>query len=146
MSAEQTIRDLFDAFIAGDLARARTYFTDDALTSGGPFPVPVPVATAMQSQYNTVLAMSDARIEIDSLTQEGDRVTALFHFGGIHSGELNLGLPGRPALPPTGKRVWVEDKYIFTMRGDRIAATQIDSPPNGGLPAILRQLGMQLSG
>lgn len=146
MSAEQIIRASAEALIVGDIARTLSYYTADATISGGPFPVPVPAATGLQSMYNTITAMSDVRIEFDSFTQEGDRVAVVFHSGGIHIREFNLGLPGRPTLPPTGKRYWVEDKYIWTMRGDKLAALQIDSPPNGGLPGILRQLGMQLPG
>lgn len=55
-------------------------------------------------------------------------------------------MPGMPSLPPTGKKVSVPDKFIVTVQGDKVSHLQVDSPADGGIPAMLGQLGVKMPG
>jgi len=39
-----------------------------------------------------------------------------------------------------------KDVYIVTVQGDKVSHLQIDSPADGGLPAVLAQIGVKLPG
>jgi hypothetical protein len=53
-------------------------------------------------------------------------------------------MPGMPMIPVTGKHVSVKDTYIITVDGDKVSHMQVDSPKDGGLPAALAQLGVNM--
>jgi hypothetical protein len=55
-------------------------------------------------------------------------------------------LPGVQAIPATGKPVSVKDTYIVTVEGDKISRLEVDSPPDGGIPAALGQIGVSIPG
>jgi hypothetical protein len=59
---------------------------------------------------------------------------------------LDMGMPGMPAVPPTGKKVSVKDTYIVTVQGDKVSQIQVESPADGGIPAMLAQLGVKMPG
>jgi hypothetical protein len=64
--------------------------------------------------------------------------------GGSHTGPLSLPMPGFPTLPGTGKKVSVKDAYLVTVQGDKVSHLRVDSPADGGIPAILAQLGVKM--
>jgi len=55
-------------------------------------------------------------------------------------------MPGMQNIPPTGKHVSVKDTYIVTVQGDKVARLEVDSPPDGGIPAALGQIGVKVPG
>jgi len=40
----------------------------------------------------------------------------------------------------------VKDTYIVTVKGDKVSHFQVDSPADGGIPAALMQMGVQMPG
>jgi len=38
----------------------------------------------------------------------------------------------------------VKDAYIVTAQGDKVSHFQVDSPADGGIPAMLAQLGVKM--
>ncbi len=54
--------------------------------------------------------------------------------------------PGMKSIPPTGKKVSVKDTYIVTVQGDKVFRFDVDSPPDGGIPAALDQIGVKAPG
>jgi hypothetical protein len=55
-------------------------------------------------------------------------------------------LPGMPSIPPTSKQVSVKDLYIVTVDGDKVSRIEVNSPPDGGIPAALGQIGVTVPG
>jgi hypothetical protein len=51
-----------------------------------------------------------------------------------------------PSIPPTGKQVSVKDTYIVTVQGDKVSRLEVNSPPDGGIPAALGQIGVPVPG
>jgi hypothetical protein len=47
-------------------------------------------------------------------------------------------------IPPTGKNVWVKDGYVITVQGDKVSYMHVESPADGGIPAMLEQLGVKV--
>jgi predicted ester cyclase len=91
-------------------------------------------------------AFPDLKFDIQNVTVKGDQATVQAIWSGTNDGPLNLPMPGMPSLPPTGRQVSVKDTYIVTLAGDKVSRIEVDSPPDGGIPAALGQIGVNLLG
>lgn len=84
-------------------------------------------------------AFPDWHYEVHAITAQGERVIVELTAIATHTAPLQM---GGMTLPPTGKRVSVPDRFIFTVQNEHIVELQVDSPPDGGAPAMMRQLGL----
>jgi predicted ester cyclase len=142
MSVEQVARDFI--MMMNDVEKMKGYVTEDALASGGVLPQPIPVMEALNTMTGLTDAMPDLKFDVESVTVNGNQATVNAMWGGTQTGALNLGIPGMPAIPPTGRKVSVKDTYVVTVEGDKVSHIQVTSPDDGGIPAALAQLGVQM--
>jgi hypothetical protein len=144
MSVEQIARDFITKL--NDVSAAESYLTPDAVAAGGVLPQPIPAkeAISLMSALNT--AFPDLKFDIQNVTVDGDVATVQAIWSGTHNGPLNMPLPGMPSIPPTGKQVSVKDLYIVTVDGDKVTRIEVNSPPDGGIPAALGQIGVKVPG
>jgi hypothetical protein len=142
MSVEQIARDFITNM--NDVNAAESYLTPDAVAAGGVLPQPIPAkeAISLMSALNT--AFPDLKFDIQNVTVEGDRATVQAIWSGTNNGDLNM--LGMPSVPATGKNVSVKDAYIVTVQGDKVSRIEVDSPPDGGIPAALGQIGVKVPG
>jgi hypothetical protein len=77
---------------------------------------------------------------------KGNQATVQAIWSGTNNGPLNMPLPGMQSIPPTGKGVSVKDTYIVTVQGDKVSRLEVNSPPDGGIPAALAQIGVKVPG
>lgn len=144
MSQEQVVRNTLDAINAHDLDKALTFTAGDLTVTDPTLPQAMPRAAFFAQMAAILQAFPDWQYTIQSVTASGDLVTASVEVNATQTGPFQL--PGMPALPPSGKRVTVLDRFVFTVHGDRIAAILVDSPRGGGAAEMLRQLGIGLPG
>jgi predicted ester cyclase len=142
MSVEQVARDFVSHM--NDADRMKSMVTADAMASGGVLPQPIPVMEAMKIMDGLTGAFPDLKFDVEQVKVNGNRATVHAHWSGTNTGPLNLPVPGMPMIPVTGKEVSVKDTYIITVDGDKVSHMQVDSPPDGGLPAALAQLGIKM--
>jgi hypothetical protein len=144
MSVEQIARDFITKL--NDVNAAESYLTPDAVAAGGVLPQPIPAkeAISLMSALNT--AFPDLTFDIQNVTVDGDVATVQAIWSGTHNGPVNMPLPGMPSIPPTGKQVSVKDTYIVTVQGDKVSRIEVNSPPDGGIPAALGQIGVKVPG
>jgi len=86
-------------------------------------------------------AMPDFKIAIEKLTVQGDLATVETKWRGTQTAALNV--PGMPVVPPSGKKVLVNDNFVVTVHGDKVTHLQVESPVGGGIPGALAQLGVK---
>ena len=144
MSVEQVARDFVSNM--NNLEKMKAMVTPDAMASGGMLPQPVPVMESMQSMAGLTTAFPDLKFEVQQVTVNGNQATVKVHMSGTNTGAFNMGVPGVPSIPATGKKVSVQDAFVATVQGDKVSALRIDSPAGGGLPAILAQMGVKMPG
>jgi len=144
MSVEQIARDFITRL--NDVSAAEAYLTPDAVAAGGVLPQPIPAkeAISLMSALNT--AFPDLKFDIQNVTVEGNQATVQAIWSGTNKGPLNMPLPGLQSIPPTGKQVSVKDTYIVTVQGDKVSRIEVNSPPDGGIPAALGQIGVKAPG
>jgi hypothetical protein len=63
---------------------------------------------------------------------------------GTQTGPLSMPIPGISTVLPSVKKVSVPDAYVVTVQGDKVSHMRVDSPADGGIPAILMQLGVKM--
>ena len=127
-------------------ALSLAYLTPDAVSAGGVLPQPIPAREAIRLLGALKTAFPDLKFDVQNVTVKGNQATVQAIWSGTNSGPLNLPMPGVPSLPPTGKQVSVKDTYIVTVQGDKVSRIEVDSPPDGGIPAALGQIGVTVPG
>jgi hypothetical protein len=139
MSVEQVARDLITNMTDVEATKAR--LTPDAMASGGVLPQPMPAMEAFKLVAGLTTAFPDLKFEVEKVTVNGNQATVNTLVSGTNTGTLSLPMPGMPTnMPPTGKKVSAKDTFVVTVDGDKVSHLQVDSPPGGGLPALLAQL------
>ena len=144
MSVEQVARDF--VMMMADSEKALGMVTADAMASGGVLPQPIPMKETVTILSGLKTAMPDLKFEVQQVMVNGDQATVKAMWSGTNTGPLSLPMPGMPTIPPTGKKVSVKDTYIVTVKGDKVSHMQVDSPADGGIPAALMQMGVQMPG
>lgn len=144
MNVEQIASDFITKM--NDVKAAESYLTPDAVAAGGVLPQPIPAKEAISilSALNT--AFPDLKFDVQNVTAKGNQATVQAIWSGTNTGPLNLPMPGMQSIPPTGKQVSVKDTYIVTVQGDKVSRLEVDSPPDGGIPAALGQIGVKVPG
>ena len=140
MSVEQIASDFITKM--NDVNAAQAYLTPDAVAAGGILPQPIPAKEAMALMSALNAAFPDLKLDIQNVTVKGNQATVQAIWSGTNNADLNM--PGLPSIPATGKQVSVKDTYIVTLEGDKVCRIEVDSPPDGGIPAALGQIGAKV--
>ena len=144
MSVEQVARDMVTNMANAE--KMKSMVTANAMASGGVLPQPIPVMEAMKVMAGLTTAFPDVKFDIQQVTVNGNQATVKAHWSGTNTGPLSLPMPGMQTIPPTGKKVSVKDAYVITVEGDKVSHMKVDSPADGGIPAMLVQLGVKMPG
>ena len=142
MSVEQIASDFITKM--NNVNEAESYLMPDAVAAGGILPQPIPAKEAMALMSALNSAFPDLKLEIQNVTVKGNQATVQAVWGGTNNGDLNM--PGMPSIPATGKQVSVKDTYVVTVDGDKVSRIEVASPPDGGIPAALNQIGVKAPG
>lgn len=142
MSVEQIAREV--VMNMGDEKKMSSLVSEDAMASGGVLPVAIPMKEALKMMSGLSIAFPDISFDIQKVTVNGNQATVDVLWGGTNSGAFSLPIPGMPPIPPTGKKVSVKDSYVVTVRGKKVTHLKVQSPADGGIPAALAQLGVNL--
>jgi hypothetical protein len=145
MNVEQIARNFMTEMIYSP-EKAKALITADAMESGGMLPQAMPLVEGLKSPSPLMTAFPDGKVEIDSIKVDGNQATVSVHLNGTQTGPFSFGVPGVPDLPPTGKKAGMKDRFVVTVQGDKVSNVLIDSPADGGLPALLAQLGYKMPG
>ena len=144
MSNLDLARKALQAFSSGDTATMNSLLTDD-FEFLGVTPHPLTKQDYLGFMHTINTAFPDFAFEEISSSETGETVTIKHHISGTQTGALNL--PGMPAIPATGKKIHLpEEASIFTFQGGKAVKYLGEPAPNGGLPGMLKQLGVQMPG
>ena len=144
MSVEQVARDFISNMTSADKVKAM--LTADAMASGGVLPQPMPAMEAFNMIGGLNAGFPDLKFEVQQVTVNGNQATVKAKVSGTNTGTLSLPMPGMAPIPPTGKKVSVPDIFVVTAQGDKVSHLQVDSPADGGIPAMLAQIGIKMPG
>ena len=146
MSTMDVVKEGLAASEAGDFGKLEGMVADDFSMSG---PVPMPVGKREFIGLMTALAaaMPDMKFNTHDFKENGDQVTVMVQITGTHTGELQLPMPGMPAIKPTGIKVSLPaEPSTFTVKDGKLAMLEVASIEGGGVMGILSQLGVNMPG
>ncbi len=146
MSAMDVVKEGLAATEAGDFGKLDSLVADDFVFAG-PVPEPVGKREFMGLQMALLKAMPDWKFNAKDMKENGDQVSMMLQVSGTQTGELQLPMPGMPAIPPSGKRVELPfEPSTFTVKNGKLARLDVESSAGGGLMGILSQLGVNMPG
>ena len=146
MSAMDVVKEGLAVTEAGDFGKLDSLIADD-FSMSGPIPMPVGKREFVGLMVALVKAMPDWNFNAKDFKENGDQVTAMLGITGTQTGELQLPMPGMPAIPASGKRVSLPaEPSTFTVKNGKLAKLEVESTPSGGVMGILSQLGVSMPG
>lgn len=143
MTPKEVAEAMEAAYSVGDWATVGTYLADN-------FQYVMPGTTLPKEQvifFAQIMrnAFPDINYNLHDFSVEGNQVQAKQQMSGTHTGTLDLSFMGMPSIPPTGKSVTLpEENLTYTIEDGKIIQIESSSTGEGGLPAVLRQLGIAL--
>jgi hypothetical protein len=144
MNAQQITQQVLKAIEDQDWARAQSMLADDFTFSGA---VPQPINRAAWLGVHRALAnaMPDLRFNYSATGGDDGTAEGTVSVSGTNTGELALPLPGVPKVPATGKKIANPKERVWVKaRGDKLINYQVEQVPDGGVPGILKQMGVSL--
>ena len=146
MSAMDVVKEGLAATEAGDFAKLDSMIADD-FSMSGPVPMPVGKREFIGLQMALLKAMPDWKFNARDFKENGDQVTVMLGITGTQTGELQVPMPGMPAIPPSGKKVSLPaEPSTFTVKNGKLTKLEVESTPAGGVTGILSQLGVSVPG
>jgi ketosteroid isomerase-like protein len=144
MTPEETVQAYLDAFSAGDLETAASYYADDFQFVG---PTPEPIGPDAYLGISRIMqaAFPDIDYGAQVVGSDGEVVFAEFTLSGTHEGDLDLTPVGMGVIPATGIHFSNPTEYFdITVRDGLITSMHTEPSPDSGLPGILSQLGVKM--
>lgn len=142
MSNLDLARKALQASEAGDLATLGGLASDD-FQFLGVTPQPLGKQEFLGFIQAMHAAFPDFKFNETSASESGDTATIKHKISGTHHGTFNV--PGLPPIPATGKKFQLpEETSVFTFAGGIATRYQAQPAPDGGLPGILKQLGVEM--
>ncbi|HLO33158.1 MAG TPA: nuclear transport factor 2 family protein [Anaerolineales bacterium] len=144
MSAMDVVKEGLAATEAGDFGKLEGMVADDFNMSGA---VPMPVGKREFIGLMTVMlkAMPDWKFNASDYQENGDQVKVMLHITGTQTGELQLPMPGLPAIPASGKKVAMPaEPSTFTVKNGKLTQLEVSDTPGGGVMGVLSQLGVNM--
>jgi len=144
MNAQELVQDVYSSLEKKQFTHALSLLSEDFVFSGA---TPVPLT---KHQWVGVIealtaAMPDFSFDYKLVKANGSDVVGTVELIGTQMGELALPMPGAPRVPPTGKKVHLPEEGVeLTVHNGQITSLQVANLPNGGVPGILKQLGVPL--
>ncbi|MCU7495670.1 MAG: ester cyclase [Ignavibacteria bacterium] len=87
----------------------------------------------------------DFRFNYEFLKEKGGAVNVRFHITGTHTKSMPAPYAGLRTIAPTNKSVNMPDEQVeFTVRDNKIQKLQVTHVEGGGLPGLLKQIGVDL--
>lgn len=87
----------------------------------------------------------DFRFNYEFLKEKAGIVTVKFHITGSHTKSMPAPYAGLRTIAPTNKPINMPDEtVVFNIRDNKIQRMQVEHVEGGGLPGLLKQIGVEL--
>jgi predicted ester cyclase len=144
MNAEEITRAIYAALESGDMDTVGSHLSDDFLISG-PAPEPMGFEQWSGMQKLMLAAFPDWSFNLSHVQVTGSVVHTTHQITGTHTADLDLSSLGLPVVPATGEAFKLPVEHAdFTFKGSKVVRLHVDVPADGGVPAMLQQLGVEM--
>lgn len=142
MKKTEIVNRFIAAIEADKINIARSLLTDDFIFTG-PVPRPIGPDEYMDLHRKLNQGLDNFSFNIRDLNESGNIVNGTVQVSGTHSKEMPALLKGMKSIPATHKKVSIPKEDIaVSFKGDKISKITVERVPNGGIPGMLKQLGV----
>jgi len=144
MENEKIAESFFNAIEKNDFTTAESYLSNNfKITGVGPEPLGAKEFLGVHRAFNKGMPDFKFNYKIGSVSK--NIVETKVKLTGTHFKDMPSPAPGFPNIPATNKTLRMpEEKVRFTFKDNKIEALHIESVPGGGLPGVLKQLGVEI--
>jgi hypothetical protein len=144
MENEKIAESFFNAIEKNDFTTAENYLSNNfKITGVGPEPLGAKEFLGVHRAFNKGMPNFKFNYKIGSVSK--NIVETKVKLTGTHFKDMPSPAPGFPNIPATNKTLRMpEEKVRFTFKDNKIEALHIESVPGGGLPGVLKQLGVEI--
>jgi hypothetical protein len=144
MKGLDVVKEFVGALESRDLEKGASLLSVD-FAFAGLTPVPISRDDCLEIIRRLQSAFGDGRLTVRDPRERGGVIEATVDVAGTHTGDLVLPVPDLPAVPATGKRVFLSGSTVqLKVRGSKIASLRVVVTPGGGFQGLYRQLGAKL--
>jgi len=144
MELNKIAESFFNSIENKDFKKVESLLTNNfKITGVSPEPLGVKEMIGALRAYTT--GMPDFRFNYKVGSVSKNIVESKVKITGTHLNEMPAPMPGVPDIPATNKRINMpEEKIRFTFRDNKIEFLNIETTPDGGIPGVLKRLGVEI--
>ena len=144
MDQTKIVENFFKAIEKDDFLTAESYMSSNVKVTGvGPEPLGAKEFLGVHKAFNK--GMPDFRFNYKINKVTDNVIETKVMLTGTHIKEMPGPIPGLPNIPATNKTLRMPEEYVtFTIKDNKIQILHLEQIPNGGLPGVLKQLGVEL--
>ena len=121
-----------------------SHLSDD-MTLSGPTPEPVSGEQWIGLAGTLAAAFPDWSYNLSDVQETGNGARTTHQITGTHTGDLDLSPMGMPVIPATGNAIKLPVEHAdITVEGGKVVHVDAHVPAGGGVPGILKQLGVDM--
>ncbi len=144
MEQNKIVENFFTAIEKNDFTAAESYLSNTFKVTGvAPTPLSAKEFLGVHKAFNK--GIPDFRFNYKIENAKDNVVESKVKLSGTHTKELPAPIPGIKNIPPTNKFLNMpEERATFTFKDNKIENLHLEKVPNGGLPGVLKQLGVEI--
>ena len=144
MKASEVINEFLSAIEKNDFKKAESYTSNDFVVEGvGPTNLNRTEFLNVHRSLNT--GLPDFSFNHKIVKETGDQVDLKVKLTGTHKRDMQAPIPGLGTIKATNKNVRMpEENITATIKNDKITKIRVQQVSGGGLPGLLKQIGVDL--
>ena len=144
MEQNKIVENFFKSIEKNDFTAAESYLSKNFKVTGvGPDSLGAKEYLGVHRAFNT--GMPDFKFNYKIGTLKDNVVETKVKLTGTHFKEMPAPIPGLHNIPATNKTLRMpEERVTFTIKDNKIEKLLLESVPGGGLPGVLKQLGVEI--
>ena len=144
MENGKIVEEVFSAWERNDFAKVESYISKDMKVTGVA-PVPLGANEFIGTMKALITGIPDWKFNYRIGSETKNIVETKLKITGTHTREIPTPLPGVKNVAPTNKTVKMpEEKVTFTFTNGKIVNINVEKVQGGGVPGLLKQLGVEL--
>jgi hypothetical protein len=138
----EIVKDFISAIEQGKFDQAENCLSDDFVFSG-PVPKKMSKKDWLRLHKNLLMGIPNLKFNLTDLSESGNTVNASVRLSGTHSKEIPSLMPEVSAVPASNKNIQLpKENVTMVFKGDKISSFTVEKVPNGGVPGLLKQIGV----
>jgi hypothetical protein len=144
MGNTKIVEEFFQSIEKNDFTKAESLLSKDFKVTGVA-PVPLGAKEFLGVHRAFGIGMPDFKFNYKIESEQNNIVNSKVKLTGTHTKEMPSPIPGLSNIPATNKTVRMpEEPVTIILKDNKISILHLEQVPGGGLPGVLKQIGVEL--